>query len=215
MATDPPSIQPADPALACFVLLARFLGTPADPVQILHDRGKGEAPFSLEDLSRIAKRLGLIGRIRRCGPEELGKMPLPAIAELCGDDAVIFLKVDDQDSNPRLLVQHGDRDRPEIWSAEEIAERFAGRLFLMTSRERMAGDSRPFDISWFIPALVKYRRALRDVLIASFFIQLMALVTPIFFQVVIDKVLVHQSVGTLDVIALGLAAVMIWETALS
>ncbi|MEA3014205.1 MAG: ATP-binding cassette, subfamily bacterial HlyB/CyaB [Sphingomonadales bacterium] len=184
-------------------------------MQIAHDRGQGEAPFSLEDLSRIAKRLGLIGRITRCRTDELRKMPLPAIAELCGEDAAIFLKVDDQQSNARMLVQHGDRDRPEVWTLEEVEERFAGRLLLMTSRERMAGDSRPFDISWFIPALVKYRRSLRDVLIASFFIQLMALVTPVFFQVVIDKVLVHQTLGTLDVIAIGLAVVMIWETALS
>jgi ATP-binding cassette, subfamily B, bacterial HlyB/CyaB len=204
-----------DPALACFVLVSRFLGVPADSRQIVHDRGKGEAPFSLEDLSRIAKRLGLIGRIRRCDAAELGKLPLPAIAELPGGDAVVFLKVEDGTEHPRILVQHGDRDKPEIWTAEELEARFGGRLLLLTSRDRMAGESRPFDISWFIPALVRYRGALRDVLIASFFIQLMALVTPVFFQVVIDKVLVHQTLGTLDVIAIGLAVVLIWETALS
>jgi subfamily B ATP-binding cassette protein HlyB/CyaB len=204
-----------DPALACFVLLSRFLGTPADPMQILHDRGKGADPFSLEDLSRVATRLGLIGRIRRCEADELRKLPLPAIAELTGGDAAVVLKVEDDSEDPRVLVQHGDRDRPEVWSADELRERLTGRLLLMTSRERMAGDSRPFDISWFIPALVKYRRSLRDVLIASFFIQLMALVSPIFFQLVIDKVLVHQTIGTLDVIAIGLAVVLVWETALS
>ncbi len=204
-----------DPALACFVLLARFLGTPADPRQIGHDRGKGEDPYSLEDLSRIAKRLGLIGRIRRCEAGELHKMPLPAVAQLIDGDAAVILKLEDDSENPRALVQFGDRERPEVWTAEELRERFAGRLLLMTSRERMAGASRPFDISWFIPALVKYRRPLRDVLIASFFLQVMALVSPIFFQLVIDKVLVHQSVTTLDVLALGLAVVLIWETALS
>ena len=204
-----------DPALACFVLLARFLGVPADANQIAHDRGKGETPFTLEDLSRVAKRLGLMARIRRCGLDDLRKVPLPAIAELLDGGSAVFLKVDDDPANPRILVQHGDREAPEIWTFEELAERFAGRLLLMTSRERMAGDSRPFDISWFIPALVKYRRSLRDVLIASFFIQLMGLVTPVFFQLVIDKVLVHQTLGTLDVIAIGLAVVLIWETALS
>ncbi|HWT13475.1 MAG TPA: type I secretion system permease/ATPase [Allosphingosinicella sp.] len=204
-----------DPALACFVLLSRFLGVPADPHQIVHDRGKGDTPFSLEDLSRIATRLGLIGRIRRCDADGLHKMPLPAIAELTGGDSAVILKVEEASAGSRVLVQHGDRDRPEVWSPEELRERFTGRLLLMTSRERIAGDSRPFDISWFIPALVKYRRSLRDVLIASFFIQLMGLVTPVFFQLVIDKVLVHQTVGTLDVIAIGLAVVLIWETALS
>lgn len=204
-----------DPALACFVLLSRFLGVPSDPLQIAHDRGKGDAPFSLEDLSRIATRLGLIGRIRRATPEDLHKLPLPAIAELDGGDAAIILKVEDDPEAPRALVQHGDSDKPDIWSAEELRTRMTGRLLLMTSRARIAGAQRPFDISWFIPALVKYRRSLRDVLVASFFMQTMGLVTPVFFQLVIDKVLVHQTISTLDVIAIGLAVVLVWETALS
>jgi subfamily B ATP-binding cassette protein HlyB/CyaB len=205
----------ADPALACFVLLARFLGLPADPRQIAHERGKGEAPYTLEDLSRIAKQLGLVGRVRRCEAGDLHKMPLPAIAQLNDGDSAVILKLEDDSAEPRALVQFGDRERPEVWTAQELRDRFAGRLLLMTSREKMAGASRPFDISWFIPALVKYRRPLRDVLIASFFMQLMGLVSPIFFQLVIDKVLVHQSLTTLDVLAFGLAVVLIWETLLS
>ncbi len=204
-----------DPSLACFILLARFLGVPADPKQLIHERGKGADPYSLEDLARAAKRLGLIGRIRRAEPDQLTEMPLPAVAELIGGDAAVLLKIEEDGDEPRALVQFGDRERPEILTWNELGERFTGRLLLMTSRERMTGESRPFDISWFIPALVKYRRSLRDVLIASFFIQLMALASPIFFQLVIDKVLVHQAVSTLDVIAIGLAVVLIWETALS
>jgi subfamily B ATP-binding cassette protein HlyB/CyaB len=209
------STERPDPALACFVLLARFLGVPADPRQIAHDRGKGDQPYALEDLSRIAKKLGLVSRIRRCEPDELAKLPLPALAPLTDGDAAVILKVEDGADEPRVLVQHADRDRPEVWTAAELRERFAGRLLLMTARDRVAGEARPFDISWFIPALVKYRKPLRDVLIASFFVQLMGLVSPVFFQVVIDKVLVHHSLSTLDVLALGLAVVLIWETALS
>ncbi len=215
MATDSNDAGRPDCVLACFILLARFLGVPADPRQISHDRGKGEVPFTLEDLARVAKRLGLLARIRRARIDELGKLPLPAIAELVGGDAAIILKVDDQADDPKVLVQRGDSDGPEVWTSQELRERFGGRLLLMTARERMAGDTRPFDISWFIPALVKYRRAIRDVLIASFFLQLMALVSPIFFQLVIDKVLVHHSLTTLDVLAIGLAVVLTWETALS
>ncbi len=209
-----PTARP-DPALGCFVLLARFLGVPADPQQIGHDRGKGDAPYTLEDLTRIARKLGLVSRIRRCDPDELARMPLPAVAPLSDGDAAVILKVEESADEPRVLVQHADRERPEIWTAAELKERFAGRLLLMTARDRVAGDARPFDISWFIPALVKYRKPLRDVLIASFFVQVMALVSPIFFQVVIDKVLVHHSLTTLDVLAIGLSVVLIWETALS
>jgi subfamily B ATP-binding cassette protein HlyB/CyaB len=206
---------PPDSALASFIILAELLGVPADAQQIAHSRGKGNAPYPLEDLARIAKKLGLVARIRRCAAADLGAIPLPAVADTVGGDAVLILKVEEDGEAPRALVQRPFAERPEVWTAAELRERFAGRLLLMTSREQMAGAARPFDISWFIPALVKYRKPLRDVLLASFFIQLMALVSPIFFQVVIDKVLVHNSLSTLDVLALGLAVVLVWETALS
>lgn len=201
--------------LACFVLLAKYLQVPADPDQILHERGKGDDPFLLEDLARVSKRLGLIARVKRVAAGKIAPLPLPAIAELVDGGAVILLKAEAPDSGGRLLIQRGDAPQPEVWTAEQFAERFGGRVLLMTTREQMAGDSRPFDISWFIPALVKYRKPLRDVLIASFFLQLMGLVAPIFFQLVIDKVLVHQSITTLEVLAFGLAVVLIWETLLS
>ena len=58
---------------------------------------------------------------------------------------------------------------------------------------RLAGDlARRFDVSWFLQAMHKYRRLFGEVLVASFFLQLFALVTPLFFQVVIDKVLAHR-----------------------
>lgn len=203
------------PSLACFVLLAKFLGTPADPDQISHDRGKGDEPYSLEDLSRIAKRLELIARIKSAPLSELHKLPLPALMDTVDGDAVILLKIEDPSLTPRFLIQRGDAERPEIWNEEQATEKFGGRLLLLTSREAMAGEKRPFDIAWFIPALVKYRKPLRDVLVGSFFLQLMGLLSPIFFQLVIDKVLVHQSMTTLDVLAFGLAVVLIFETLMS
>ncbi len=222
-AIDPPSSEgsnaavapPTDQSLACFILLAKFLGVPADPSQIAHDRGGGDSPYRLEDLARIAKRIGLTARIRQATAQDIAKLPLPALAETLSGDAVILLKIEDASLTPRFLVQRGDAERPEIWTSAEAADRFSGRFLLMTSREKMTGDARPFDIAWFIPALVRYRGPLRDVLVASFFLQLMGLVSPIFFQLVIDKVLVHQSMTTLDVLAFGLAGVLIFETLMS
>ena len=60
----------------------------------------------------------------------------------------------------------------------------------------------------------KYRGLLGEVLLASFFLQLFALVSPLFFQVVIDKVLVHRSMSTLDVLVIGLVAIAVFETML-
>ncbi|MGA8292393.1 MAG: type I secretion system permease/ATPase, partial [Rhodoplanes sp.] len=66
----------------------------------------------------------------------------------------------------------------------------------------------------FLGAIQKYRRLLSEVLLASFFLQLFALVSPLFFQVVIDKVLVHRSMSTLDVLVVGLVAIGLFETIL-
>lgn len=210
-----------DAALASFVLLAQFLGVPADARQIHHDRGQGDRPYNFEDLIRVAKKLSLMARRKETTLAELPKLPLPALVALNSQDTAILLKIDDSsESGTRYMVLRSDGQRPEVWSGTDVIERFAmtsGRieLLLMTSREHIAGQKRAFDIAWFIPALVKYRSPLRDVLIGSFFLQLVGLASPIFFQLVIDKVLVHQSMTTLEVLAVGLTAILIFETLLS
>lgn len=202
-------------SLLAFILTAKFLGIPADAGQIAHDRGDQGEDYRLEDFARIAKRLNIIAKLKTASLPSLKKLPLPALAELKNATAVILLKIDEQPDGMRFLVQRGNGDRPEIWSETDFAAHFNGRVLLMTTRELLGGAARPFDISWFIPALVKYRGPLRDVLIGSFFLQIMGLVSPIFFQLVIDKVLVHHSLTTLDVLAIGLTAVLVFETGLS
>src|SRR3974377_828929 len=89
-----------------------------------------------------------------------------------------------------------------------------GRLVLMTRRASLTDLSRRFDITWFFGAIHKYRRLLGEVLVASFFLQIFALISPLFFQVVIDKVLVHRSTSTLDVLVIGLIVIAFFETIL-
>ena len=87
-------------------------------------------------------------------------------------------------------------------------------VFLLTRRSLLPGGSGKFDFSWFIPAILKHKKLLGDVLVASFFIQLFALITPLFFQVVIDKVLTHKGLTTLDVLAFGLLVISVFDVLL-
>ena len=84
----------------------------------------------------------------------------------------------------------------------------------MTGRAALRELSRRFDVSWFLGAIHKYRHLLTEVLVASFFLQLFALISPLFFQVVIDKVLVSRTLSTLDVLVIGLVSIAIFETIL-
>lgn len=123
-----------DPALSAFILVAKFLGVAAEPSQIVHDRGRGDAPFTYGDLVRIARKLGLVARTRSVPLPELGKLPVPTLLGTSDNGTVILLKVDDSGDSPRFLLQRPDGERPEIWSAEQMDAAFAGPVLLLTSR---------------------------------------------------------------------------------
>ncbi|MHB8287124.1 MAG: ABC transporter transmembrane domain-containing protein, partial [Caulobacteraceae bacterium] len=89
-----------------------------------------------------------------------------------------------------------------------------GRV-VQVARKLSAGDvGRPFGLSWFFSAIFRYRRVLGEVLLVSFALQLLGLATPLFFQVVVDKVLVHRGLETLDVVAVGLGIALTFEVVL-
>jgi ATP-binding cassette, subfamily B, bacterial HlyB/CyaB len=203
-----------DTGLLCFAMLCGFLGKAVDPAQLLHERGRGEAQFSADDMLRVAKRLDVKARHATVDASDLAGLPTPCILAHTDGSFFILGKIVEEAGHVKALVQSSSSATPELISGEDLASRYGGSALLMTTREMLAGGSRKFDIAWFIPALVKYRHALRDVLIASFVIQIVALISPLFFQVVIDKVLVHRSLGTLNVLIIGLAIVSLWEVLL-
>ncbi|SIT42321.1 type I secretion system ATP-binding component [Paraburkholderia ribeironis] len=94
-------------------------------------------------------------------------------------------------------------------------DRSGGRLLLFTSRASLAGELAKFDFSWFIPAIVKYRRLLLEVLGVSLLLQLFGLVSPLMFQVVMDKVLVNRTYSTLNVVCIALLVSSVFEVLLT
>jgi subfamily B ATP-binding cassette protein HlyB/CyaB len=202
-----PAAAEADSALGAFVLMLGFLQKPADPEQLRHAAGKGAARLDSEDLLRLAKQLDVRAREVEAPIAKLARQPLPAIATTKDGHYFLLLQV----SEDKALVFQPDGDKPQAVSLTAFGEHYSGKLLLMTTRERVAGAQRAFDVTWFIPSLVKYRHLLRDVLIASFFIQILALISPIFFQIVIDKVLVHNGLTTLEVLAVGFFFVCVFD----
>lgn len=204
-----PTPSRLDSALASFVLLLSFLDRPADVAQLRHALGKGSKLSDADDLVRLAKKLDVQARKVSVKASKLDRQPLPAIALYADGEYCALLQVSDE----KALVFNAGADRPETVSRQSFEEAFGGTLVLMTTRERVAGAKRAFDVSWFIPALVRYRHLLRDVLLASFFLQILALVSPLFFQVVIDKVLVHKGLTTLEILVIGLLVVHLFDVA--
>ena len=199
-----------DSGLACLVMLARFHGVAAEPAQLAHEFGEG-TPFSVTQILLAARKLGLKVRQVQTAATRLPTTPLPALA--LGRDGGFFILA--KAEGEQALIHDPGAARPQALSLAELDARWGGELLLFTSRASLAGELARFDFTWFIPAIVKYRKLLGEILLVSFVLNLFALVTPLFFQVVMDKVLVHRGLTTLDVIAIGLLVVMIFEVVLS
>ncbi len=146
-------------------------------------------------LLRAAKHLGLKAKLSRTSIERLALTPLPALALMRGADDSMRVVILAQCDGKRVLFQDpgaAGPSGPTIEPIDVFAQHWTGELILITSRASLAGELAKFDFSWFIPALVKYRKLLGEVLLISFVLQLFGLVSPLFFQVVMDKVLVHK-----------------------
>src|SRR5438067_4318313 len=197
-----------DQGLMALVMMLRFHGIGADPEQIRHRFAS--TAVGVAEMLRCAKELGLKARAASSRWDRLGNTALPAIAALKGGRFLILGKVGED----KIIVQSPTSPRPAMMSRDELEAVWDGRLVLMARRAGLSDLSRRFDITWFIGAIHKYRRMLGEVLVASFFLQLFALVSPLFFQVVIDKVLVHRTLSTLDVLVIGLVSISIFEAVL-
>ena len=202
------TVQPVDTGLVCLCLIAQFLGVPANVGDIR--RRHAITIAGREDLVRIARRLGFKARPVVTSLARIDKTPLPAIAESKDGTFFIVGKVGDG----KLIVQLATESHPRLLDHTEFEAMWSGRL-IMIARKASAGSlAGSFDLRWFISAVNRYRRVLGEVVLASFFIQVLGLLTPLFFQVVVDKVLVHRGLSTLDVLVVGLACVAIFEVAL-
>jgi subfamily B ATP-binding cassette protein HlyB/CyaB len=197
-----------DPGLNALVMLLGFNGVGVDPKQIHHQFGR--APIGVPEMLRCAKDLGLKARSLKTSWQRLARTPLPGIAILRDGSFLLLGKVGEDN----IIVQSPEAARPVLVTRAELETVWDGDLILMTKRGTLTDLARRFDITWFLGAIYKYRRMLAEVLVVSFFLQVFALVSPLFFQVVIDKVLVHQSMSTLDVLVIGLVAIAVFEAVL-
>lgn len=111
----------------------------------------------------------------------------------------------------KLLVHSPKHQGSQVVEILDFSKSLTNRQFIFTRRNSFDDLKKEFNISWFVSAFSKYKKLIGEVVLASFFVQLLALTTPIFFQVVIDKVLTHHSLSTLNVIAIGMLVIITFD----
>jgi len=220
-----------DTGLSCLLTLAALHDVAADEAQLRHTYGANQ--FTQQTILLAAKSLGLTAKTLRQDPARLDKAPLPAIAQdndgrffivgkynkgvVLGHDgspADVQPSSTTEASTARILIQRPG-EPPAVMRLPEFLAAWTGELMFFTSKASFAGEVAQFDFTWFIPAIVKYRKLLGEILLISLVLQLIGLVTPLFFQVVMDKVLVNHAMKTLNVIAIGLICATVFEAVLT
>ena len=197
-----------DRGASALAFILQVLGLPANAAELAHVSGK--AALEADDLLRLARRFPVKARLIGSTLERLSTTPLPALAQMRDGGWLVIGRIGDG----KVLVQDPAAAAPEALSAEVFADRWSGNLLLIARRAALSDPNSRFGVAWFLDAIKKYRQPLTEVLIGSFFVQLFGLLTPLFFQVIIDKVFVHRGLSTLEILALGLAVMSVFEVVL-
>ncbi len=186
-------------------------------------------PYNADSFIHAARALGFRIKRRDCASTTVATLKLPCLAvmQVAAPDVpqaelsvrpAIVVQVNDE----QIILFEAGSNTPKTMTHAEFDAAFAGTAFQLALEAKAISDpdgalagQTQFGFRWFIPELLKHKRVWRDVLIASLVIQLLALGTPLFTQVIIDKVVVHRTQSTLIVIGIGLAVFMLFSALLT
>jgi len=205
-------------ALACLEMVARHHGADLSAERLAHTYVMdGEPNEAL--LLRVARESGFKAQAVRLGWPDLAGLggAYPLIARLSNGNSVVLagFRADPAlpDGGEAVIVD--PLSQPPLFvplSRPRLETQWRGEAILLKRQWAMSDERQPFGLRWFLPELLRQRGAFVHVVVAGLLLHLVALVTPLFFQVVIDKVLVHNSADTLMVLGVGVSVAVAFES---
>lgn len=193
--------------------IAAFYRIAADPVRLQHDLALKGRATEAKDLQRAAGIIGLKARVvEKLSEQRLRTIPVPAIVQVRSGSFQVLGGLNP--SGKYRLVDPITRVDREIAPSDILAEINSSVILVGRRLGGEGSDPKEFGFKWFWPSIWRYRKPLAHVLLASLFVQIFALVTPLFFQVVVDKVLTHKGYSTLFVLVAGIAIIGLFDVVL-
>ena len=206
-------------SLACFQMLSKHLEIPFRKEvvrRILNDQIKRQGSVSFQLCAYLSELIGLKSQLDDFPVVFINRIPTPALIRYRDSFAVLYavngkkavLGVPSQgiiNTNLDKLLKELETDETNLQPRVRV-------LLLSATKET---PKERFGLGWFVPYLSRYRRVLIEVFIASFFVQLAALANPLIIQLIIDKVIVQNSINTLNVLGVLLLAVGVFEAVLT
>ena len=196
--------------LIAFEIICRINNIGIDIRSIVRENGISDGEISKEELLLIAKNAEFKAKIKPLEFEKFSKYPFPAIFILNDKTFGVILKPDC--GNQKALVFLPEDQKAKELSFEDISKISNGEIIFLS--HKLMNEQIKFGFKWFFVEILKYKRIIAEVMLGSFVVQLFGLVTPLFTQVILDKVIVHRSMSTLDVLGIAFVAVSIFAVAM-
>jgi ATP-binding cassette subfamily B protein len=203
---------PLEAGVACFQMLSQYFGMPFRKEvirRIVSDQLVRSENLSLPLCGAIAELMGLNAQLIKIPAKSFTNLNAPVLVRW-QDSLAILYEISDRYmviGVPEIgILRRQSADFLESWGAE-------GEVLLLQKTKETPQER--FGLRWFLPALTRYRRVLIEVFVASFFVQLFGLANPLMVQIIIDKVIVQNSVDTLQVLGVFLVVIAIFEAVLT
>ena len=205
--------------LACFQMLSKHLEIPFRKEvvrRILNDQIQRQGSISFQVCAYLSELIGLKSQLVDVPAVSINRIPTPALIRYRDSFAVLYAI--DGKTVVLGLPSQGIINCQINQLVEELETDDANlqpqvRVLLLSATKETPKER--FGLGWFVPYLSRYRWVLIEVFIASFFVQLAALANPLVIQLIIDKVIVQNSISTLNILGVLLLAVGVFEAVLT
>ena len=179
---------------------------------VIREHSLSEKEIEVEELLVIMKSFDFKAKLKEISADEIAiKYPLPAIMVNTDGSYSILLKIDRE--KHRALIFNIKEEKTADVTFEELALLTNNKYIILS--HNLINSQIAFGFKWFFNEILSYKQVISEVMVGSFIVQLFGLVTPLFTQVILDKVIVHRSVTTLDVLAFAFITVTIFELLLN
>ena len=211
-----PSSSEAESALLSLAVAAQIAGIPASPETLFRAFPPQDTLSVSMLLLRAAKKIGFKAKETATTVDRLDRLPRPTLLFLSGGRTHVLLGAECREPGKgRVMLLDPAKKTPYLLDFEALSEQWDGRAIPLVRRFSVEALSKKFGIGWFLPVVLRFKKHLAEVFVGSFFLQAFGLITPLFSQVIIDKVLVHKGLSTLDILVLGLVIINVFEMILS
>lgn len=212
-----------DTSVSCLALIARHHGLEVSAGRLVHEYSLSDSAPDLRRVLRMARDVGLKARHARLTWQQLRSLDraFPVMARLANGNYVIVVGVRQGESPSGLAVEQvavfdplADQQGFVYIDQAAFEKSWKGEVILAKRTFSLLDANQPFSLKWFLPEIFWQRTAFVDVAVAALFIHLIGLVVPLFFQIVIDKVLTNYAIATLHVLTAGICLALVFDAIL-